>query len=467
MDSCKIQKEMVTVIIPTLNEQETINYIINYAYAHPQVNEVLVIDDKSVDDTVAIARAAGASVYSSARLGKGASMREGILLAKNEYIVFMDGDIDPYPPKMLELLINPLLEGDCDFVKSCFSRNAGRVTELVAKPLLSIFFPELVEFNQPLSGMIAGKKSILETLQIPNDYGVDISILIDLFSKGNKIQQVNIGHIENKSRPLNQIGKMSKEVSATILKKAIEHKRSLNLDELSDFDTIAEQLQYSVKDSIGHLKKMLILDMDDTILQGRFINVAAEKFCFTKELLTLRRDFEGDTITLTKSIARLLKGKTIKEIIDVAESIPPIPDIVSVVKKLKERGYIIGVISDSYTVITEHIKNTIGADFSLSNELGFSHGICSGEVQLPSFFFKNDKSICTHNLCKTNAMLSIAKEYNIDLKNIIAVGDSRNDLCMILKSGLGISFCSKDEMLKEFADISIEQPSFEMLLEID
>lgn len=458
---------MVSVIIPTLNEQETIQPIIGYAFAHPRVNEVLVIDDKSVDDTIALSKAAGARVFSSTRLGKGASMREGILLAQNEIIVFIDGDIDPYPPKMLDLLVDPLLNNECDFVKSCFSRNAGRVTELVAKPLLSIFFPELIEFNQPLSGMIAGKKSVLETLQIPNDYGVDISILIDLFSKGNRIQQVDIGHIENKSRPLNQIGKMSKEVSATILRKAIEHNRSINLDELSDFDTISQQLRYAVKDSISHLNKMLILDMDDTILQGRFIHAASEKFGFTKELLALRRDFEGDPVMLTKSIAKLMKDKTFKEVIEVADSIPLVQDVVDVVKELKKRGYIVGIISDSYTVVTEHVKNIIGADFSLANELSFSHGNCTGEVHLPSFFFKNEESICSHNICKTNAVLRMSKEYNIDLKNIIAVGDSRNDLCMILKSGLGISFCSKDEVLREFADISIECASFGKLLEIE
>ena len=457
---------MVSVIIPTLNEQETIESIIKYAFGNDHVSEVLVIDDKSVDDTVAIAKAAGAKVFSSTRLGKGASMREGILLAKNEILVFIDGDINPYPPTMLDMLIRPIVKDEADFVKSCFSRNAGRVTELVAKPLLSIFFPELSSFNQPLSGMIAGKRSVLEQLQIPNDYGVDISILIDLFSKGNRIVQVDIGHIENKSRPLNQIGKMSKEVSATILKKAIEHNRPLNLDELSDFEKITEQLSFSVKDSISHLNKMLILDMDDTILQGRFIHAAAYRFGFEKEILALRRDFEGDPVMLTKSIALLLKGRSYDEFISVAESLPLIEDVERVVAELKKRGYIVGIVSDSYTVISEYIKHKIGAHFSLANEMSFSHGICTGEVHLPSFFFKNETSICQHNTCKTNAVQAIARQYNIDMKNIIAVGDSRNDLCMILKSGLGIAFCSKDDVLREFADVAIEEPSFNELLHI-
>ena len=98
--------------------------------------------------------------------------------------------------------------------------------------------------------------------------------------------------------------------------------------------------------------------------------------------------------------------------------------------------------------------------------MSFSHGICTGEVHLPSFFFKNETSICQHNTCKTNAVQAIARQYNIDMKNIIAVGDSRNDLCMILKSGLGIAFCSKDDVLREFADVAIEEPSFNELLHI-
>jgi len=175
---------MVSVIIPTLNEQETIAAVVQCAFLCDKVTEVLVIDDKSVDDTVALAKKAGAKVFASSRLGKGASMREGILLAKNEILLFIDGDIHPYPKNMMELLIAPIINDECDFVKSSFTRNAGRVTELVAKPLLSIFFPELTGFDQPLSGMIAGKKSILKDLLIPNDYGVDVSILIDLYSKG-------------------------------------------------------------------------------------------------------------------------------------------------------------------------------------------------------------------------------------------------------------------------------------------
>ncbi len=122
-------------------------------------------------------------------------MKDGIHCASNEIIAFLDGDIDPYPHDTIKFLTDPILQGDADFVKSSFSRNAGRVTELVAKPLLSIFFPELLIFNQPLSGMIAGKKSILQQIDFREDHGVDIGILLDMHLLNVKMKEVEIGYI--------------------------------------------------------------------------------------------------------------------------------------------------------------------------------------------------------------------------------------------------------------------------------
>ena len=88
---------MVTVIIPALNEAETIGSVIGLVKKSPSVSEIIVMDDKSGDNTVTIAREAGAAVYTSTSLGKGASVREGILFAKNEFLLFLDADITTYP----------------------------------------------------------------------------------------------------------------------------------------------------------------------------------------------------------------------------------------------------------------------------------------------------------------------------------------------------------------------------------
>ena len=93
-----------------------------------------------------------------------------------------------------------MLRDEADFVKGAFARNAGRVTELVAKPLLAILFPGLSQFSQPLSGMIAGKKTFFNKIEFFNDYGVDIGILIDMYLMKARVKEINIGYIENKKR---------------------------------------------------------------------------------------------------------------------------------------------------------------------------------------------------------------------------------------------------------------------------
>lgn len=455
---------MITVIIPALNEEETIASVVTFAKGQPQVTEVIVVDDKSLDKTVSIAQENGAKVITSTKLGKGASMKDGILCATNDIIAFLDGDIDPYPHYTIKLMTDPILQGEVDFVKSSFNRNAGRVTELVAKPLLSIFFPALLRFSQPLSGMIAGKKSLFLQLDFRDDYGVDIGILIDMHLMNARMREIEIGYIENKSKPWQALGKMSKEVAQTIIIKAASSKNpNYNFEEIGVLNEIRSQMEFALDSHLSSLNKMIVFDMDNTLLQGRFIDTCAEKFKFKKDLMNIR-SAESDAIILTKRIATLLKEKTISELIEVAESIPIVNGTKEIVVQLKQRGYIVGIISDSYDCITNHIKTKLGMDFSLSNELEFSKSICTGEVKIPSFLFSNPKSLCKHSLCKTNALLSILEKYNIPKENCIAIGDSMNDLCMIKEAGLGIAFCTKDELVNHHADIVIHEPNFTELL---
>lgn len=455
---------MITVIIPALNEEAHIEDVVRFAKRQPNVSEVIVVDDKSTDKTVSIALQSGAKVITSAKLGKGSSMKDGILYSTNEIIVFLDGDIDPYPQHTIELLTGPILRGEADFVKSSFNRNAGRVTELVAKPLLSIFFPELLRHNQPLSGMIAGKKSLFRKLDYREDYGVDIGILIDMHLMKLRILDVEIGYIENKSKPWQELGKMSKEVAQAIISKGTSGKKPPYLMEESGMQNeILSQMGYAIKDHLRKLNKLVIFDMDNTLLRGRFIDACANQFGFTPKLMEIRL-LGNDNISLTKQIATLLKGKSLADLISVADEIPIVNGTKEIVAELKRRGYIVGIISDSYDCITDHIKNKLAIDFSLSNELEFSKSICTGEVKIPSFFFSNPNSRCKHTFCKTNALLSILNQYGIQKENCMAIGDSLNDLCMINEAGTGVAFCSDNELLNHHADVIISRPDFIELL---
>jgi HAD superfamily phosphoserine phosphatase-like hydrolase len=455
---------MVTVIIPTLNEEKTIKSVIELVSGSPLVSEILVVDDKSLDNTLEQAQMPLTRIYTSTRLGKGASMREGMLLAANDIIAYLDADILTYPGNIIEMLTLPIINGEVDFVKSCFDRQAGRVTELVAKPLISILFPPLTRFSQPLSGMIAGKRSFLKKLTFENDYGVDIGILIDMFILGARIREVNIGYIENRMQTWEQLSKMSREVSRAILKRARKLEMT-NLETLEDISVIRTQMEFAIRESLKGLKKMIIFDMDHTILLGSFISTAADAFNFRTELVKIVNSTENPYVR-TKSIAKLMAGRSIDQILNVTDSIGIVEDAVEVMDELKKRGYIIGIISDSYDVVTNHIKNKLRINFSIANELEFSRSIATGEVKVPSYFFRSFESKCQHDICKSNVLFQVASKYSVDIANIISVGDSENDICIVRESGIGISFCSNNKMLNAVADKVITEKSFQPVLEI-
>lgn len=458
---------MISVIIPALNEQETIGDVVKFCLQEPQVSEVIVVDDKSEDDTVELARNAGAKVVISEIRGKGVSMRDGIKASTNQVLVFLDADIHPYPEKTISLLAAPVLNNECDFTKGAFARNAGRVTELVAKPLLKIFFPDLAVFQQPLSGMIAGKKSFFSKIDFFEDYGVDIGILIDMYLMQARVKEVNIGYIENKSKPWQLLGKMSGEVSRAIIRKASSREHSMvNLEALGTVNIITGEMEGALRAEMISMHKLVVFDMDNTILRGRFIDTCAEKYHFTEELAALRKT-EADPAVLTKRIARLIKGLSMNDLLQVADSIPVVADTEQVVAALKEKGNIVGIISDSYQIVTDFIKTKIGADFAIGNSLNFFEGKATGEVTIPSIFYNNLESCCSHTLCKTNALLQSARRYSIPLHNCIALGDGENDICMVQKAGMGIAFCTENEKLIAAADQVIYHPSFSTLLSLE
>ena len=322
----------------------------------------------------------------------------------------------------------------------------------------------MAKFSQPLSGMIGARKTMLKKIDFENDYGVDIGILLDMHEMGVRMKEVNIGYIENRMQSWEQLGKMSREVSRSILKrtKSIE---ITNLETLENFNTIRSQMDFAIRDSLIGKEKMIVFDMDNTLLEGSFITTAAEEFNFREDLIKIVTEYTN-SFTRTKSIARLLSGRSFDEILSVADKIKIIDDAPYVIRELKRKGYVCGIISDSYDVITNHIKNKLKMDFSIANELEFSRSVATGEVKVPSAFMRSKHSNCNHDFCKSNVLFQLAEKYGINIKNTIAIGDSENDICLIRESGIGIAFRSNSNYLNLVADRIITEKSFAGILDI-
>jgi len=350
-------------------------------------------------------------------------------------------------------------------VKSYFERQAGRVTELLVKPLLEFFFPHLLQFRQPLSGMIAGRKSFFRMVEFENDYGVDIGLLIDMDKVHARISEVCIGEIENDMQPLQALGRMARQVANAIFKRVHFFQHKKEEEEASPALMMREQFDFALKELVRQPRKMIVFDMDNTLFMGSFIQSAASQFGFSEELAALVKGQKNHFLR-TRMIARLLEGKSFAELIGVAESIPLIGDAVHVIRELQLRGYVCGIISDSYYTITNHVKNMLGLDFSLGNELEFKKSIATGDVRIPTQFLNDQHSLCKHDHCKSNMLVHILDRFGIQVDNSVAVGDGENDVCMVKLAGQGISFNSTCLVIDHVADHTIRAKSLAPVLDL-
>lgn len=212
------------------------------------------------------------------------------------------------------------------------------------------------------------------------------------------------------------------------------------------------------------MRKMVVFDMDNTVLQGKFIDVCAKRYNF-RQALALLKNIDKNSISLAKRIGSFLKAKPVQELVRVVDEIPVVRDIPEVIKELKQREYTVGIISESYDLITSHIAKKIGADFYLSYQLQQIEDISTGEVTIPNYFQYSELSSCDHPVCKTNALRHVCMQQNVSLQNCIVVGDSESDLCMLSHAGVGVAFCTSSELLKKMAGKHITTPAFTELLE--
>lgn len=234
----------VTVCIPTLDEAATISSIVTTIRRHlmeevPLVDEILVIDSGSTDDTRTIAADSGARVFLSGEIaletgthrGKGENLWKALHVAQGDIICYVDGDISNFHAGFITGLIGPLLtDPSIGYVKAHYERplsngngihptGGGRVSEILVRPLLSLFYPELTEIFQPLSGEYAARRSLLETLAFPTGYGVEIAHLIDLSSSGrfDLISQTDLDQRVHRNRTDEELGRMAFAILRTIL----------------------------------------------------------------------------------------------------------------------------------------------------------------------------------------------------------------------------------------------------------
>lgn len=228
-----------SVCIPARNEAGTVGGIVEAIGSHPLVDEVVVVDDHSDDGTGEAAAAAGAHVVRAAELlqehgtgpGKGQALWKAVASSTGDVVAFCDADLRDFSPHFVTGLLGPFVrDADLGFLKAYYQRpggdgsprGGGRVTELVARPLLAMLLPDLADVVQPLAGEFAARRDVLERLPFVDGYGVDVGLLIDAarLCGVERLGQVDLGVRKHRNRPLEELGPMATIVAMTILRRA-------------------------------------------------------------------------------------------------------------------------------------------------------------------------------------------------------------------------------------------------------
>jgi glucosyl-3-phosphoglycerate synthase len=231
----------ISVVLPALDEEQTIESVIDSitGLVGGLVDELIVLDSGSTDDTEILSIAAGARVVSreqavpevAPRPGKGEALWRSLAATSGDIVVFVDSDLIDPDPMFVPKLVGPLLTGDgIHLVKGFYRRplrvngtedanGGGRMTELVARPLLAALRPELGGVQQPLGGEYAGSRELLTSVPFAPGYGVEIGLLVDTYERLglDAIAQVNLGVRAHRNRSLGELGVMSRQVVSTLL----------------------------------------------------------------------------------------------------------------------------------------------------------------------------------------------------------------------------------------------------------
>jgi glucosyl-3-phosphoglycerate synthase len=239
----------ISICLPARNEERTIGAILERLAPLRELGLVdqVVVVDASEDRTATIARSLGAEVYGQDQLmaelggalGKGDAMWRSLRVLRGDYVVFLDADSERFGPHFATGLLGPLLTAPgVAFVKGFYRRpfrigdltlpdEGGRVTELMARPLLRTFYPELVAVEQPLAGELAARRELLVQLPFVTGYGVDIALLIDAYRTAglDALAQVDLEERQNHHQPLRELSSMATAVLEAVSSRLIREGR--------------------------------------------------------------------------------------------------------------------------------------------------------------------------------------------------------------------------------------------------
>ncbi|WP_415280651.1 HAD family hydrolase [Candidatus Nitrososphaera sp. FF02] len=198
-------------------------------------------------------------------------------------------------------------------------------------------------------------------------------------------------------------------------------------------------------------------DMDGTLIDGRLVFALAERSGLDGKVRDIQADLRLASHEKTKMIATLFAGAVRGDVVSAVESIPLAKNCEKAVALLKEQGWKVGIISDSYTVAAGAVAEKLGMDFLAANELEFDNGRATGRVRMP-MGWQEIACTCRLSVCKRFHLEKYAKKFDVPVSQTAAIGDTRADICMVRRAAKGIAFMPKDDDIKSATGMVVSEP---------
>jgi glucosyl-3-phosphoglycerate synthase len=429
--SNKVTYSKFSAVIPSYNENPRFIKVILELFKIPELDELIFVDDGSRDGTEeAVERFLDDSRFKYIKLaknrGKGKALKTGVQNAQNEVILFLDADLGNITSEKIFKIVKPVLSDKVDMARGSFTMKRGRVTEFAVKPMMEILFPS-VYFDQPISGQICAKKSFLSQVEFIGRYGVDIGILFDAIESGQRIIEVNIGHLEHKSNSAEIKKEMSRQVLETMISRA---------------------------GLIRHKYKLVLFTLDDTLIHNHSFEKLLTRLGINEKFLENSNLFEKNKITAKeyfKKNARLFLDMKVSTVEELCSVLPIVRYAEEVIKALVRRKYKVIIISSNFSPIVESYAKRLGVHSWTSVKLESKKGKYTGNISKKSVDWLNDN--IDEGYLK--AFQKYLHSQRIRLAETIMVAGNKKSISMFKTVGLSVAYKPKEKELKEAADKTI------------
>ena len=420
-----------SAIVPSYNENLRFVRVITELLKIPELDELIFVNDGSIDDTKQgikqfLTDPRFVYVKHEKNKGKGAALKTGVNKAKNEVILFLDADLGNITSQKIFKIVEPVLLDKVDMSRGSFNRKRGRVTEFAVKPMMEILFPSMY-FEQPISGQICAKRSFLMESEFTDRYGVDIGLLFDAIDSGQRIVEVDIGHLANKENSVETIKEMSRQVLETMVSRA---------------------------GLIRHKYKLVLFTMDNTLIYSHAFSKLLRDLGIEAKIGENHKLMEAKTITAREYLernAQLFAGIKVATMEELCSKLPIVRYAKEVIKALIRRKYRVGIISSNFSPIIESYAKRLGIHFFEGVHLQKKNGKYTGKITNQSNNWLND----TFDEGFIKAFEKSVKVQRIKPSETIMVAGEDRALSAFKAAGLSVAYKPKSKILKESADKTI------------